>query len=94
VAARWFSPGTPVSSNDKINRKQPAEQAKQPAEQAKQSAEQAKQPAEQAKQPAEQTKKPAEQAKQPCISHVISTQNTHISPRAEGPRSYIGQGLI
>ena len=75
MAARWFSPGTPVSSNDKINRKQPAEQAKQPAEQAKQSAEQAKQPAEQAKQPAEQTKKPAEQAKQPIINSICQVKN-------------------
>jgi len=28
------------------------------------------------------------------ISHVLSTRDIHISPRAEGPRAYIGRGLI
>ena len=28
------------------------------------------------------------------ISHVISTRDAHISPRAEGPRANMGRGLI
>ena len=28
------------------------------------------------------------------ISHVISTQDAHISPRAEGPKANLGRGLI